>query len=98
MLVKEWIKALGTTSVAGHAEVDRVVNLLAEENFNILACQKTENAFIIHMAKHGEQSRQEDAMVVCTDLSNPDEGYIMRDGGNSEVTPPRVSLVSYGRA
>ncbi len=97
MLVKEWIKALGTNTVTEHAEVDRVVKLLAEENFDLLRAEKTKDVFLIHMARHDTNGAQEDAMVICTDLSNPQEGYVMRDGGKGDVTPPRIPLYSYGR-
>jgi hypothetical protein len=97
MLLKEWIKAQGNTPMTGHAEVDRVVNLLAEENFDVLELDKLSNVFVIHVARHMADGAQEDAMVICPDLSNPDAGYIMRDGGKGDVTPARVPLSSYGR-
>lgn len=97
MLVKDWIKAQGTGPVAGHAEVDRVVNLLATENFDLLRIDLGNNVFSIHMARHMADGAQEDAMVICPDITNPQAGYVMRDGGNGDVTPARVPLLAYGK-
>ena len=96
MLVREWIKAQGTTEITPHKQVNRVVNLLAEEDFDLLQIQGDDKSILFHMARRDDKGREENAMVICLDLDDPKDGYVQRDHFEGHKAPPRVALADYG--